>query len=100
MALLNLVLTFLVSTVVAQKSCPAKFSPKTGTPKMSHGFTARVLGNGFSNPRGLAFDSAGHLLLVEKNRGVIALTLEEEGGCVNIAKRGTVVAESSVSLVL
>jgi hypothetical protein len=97
MALMNFVLWLLVSAAAAQKGCPAKFTSKTGDPNMSNGFTARVIGNGFNNPRSLLFDSAGHLLVVEKGRGITAVTLDG-GDCVNIVGRTSVVADSTVRL--
>jgi glucose/arabinose dehydrogenase len=94
MVVLNFVLSLLTSAAAAQK-CAVKIASRTGEPTVSKGFTARVLGNGFTNPRGLVFDSAGHLLVVEKGKGITAITLDG-AQCVGIASRSTIVSDSSV----
>jgi hypothetical protein len=88
---------------LAQSSCPSTITPRYGQPVVADGFTARVIAQGVTSPRGMVVDSAGNLLVVEGGRfslgqkGIKALKLEYGAdGCVRVGKTTTVVQESSV----
>ena len=79
-------------------SCPTTVSASVPAPSVAKGYTARLIGNGLSSPRGITFDSAGHLLVVQSGVGIEALTLTDDGGaCLSVASQKTVVSVSTVS---
>jgi DNA-binding beta-propeller fold protein YncE len=45
------------------------------------GWRAAVITNGLTSPRGIAFDKAGNLLVVQSGKGVSALKLNPTTGC-------------------
>lgn len=71
------------------------------TPSVASGYAATLVATGLSSPRGAIFDASGHLLVVERGKGVTALTFDGAGqaGCVveNEGKRKAVVEYEDVS---
>ncbi|KZV91095.1 soluble quino protein glucose dehydrogenase [Exidia glandulosa HHB12029] len=65
------------------------------TPKFklntASGWTAHGVANGLATPRSLVFDSAGHLLVLEKGTGIVAFTLNSDG---SVASKTTVLSYS------
>ncbi|TFK61256.1 soluble quino protein glucose dehydrogenase [Pluteus cervinus] len=53
----------------------------TDTPNITPGVTAQVVFNNLTHPRGIKFDDASNLLVVDSGVGVIALTLNNTAGC-------------------
>lgn len=49
---------------------------------MAPGFRVQVVANNLRDPRGLQFDSAGGLLVVEQGHGISRLQLNGDGACV------------------
>ncbi|PVI06796.1 Auxilliary activities family 12 protein [Periconia macrospinosa] len=88
MQFLAVALTTFVSSTVAQscEAIPPSFEPTWGS-----GFSGRVLLNGLSKPRGIIFDSANNLLIVEQSSGGVRhVTLTDNGGddlCVASSKK-------------
>ncbi|KAJ9652891.1 hypothetical protein H2198_007893 [Neophaeococcomyces mojaviensis] len=89
-ALALLVASQFTALAGAQSSCP---SPSGGIrPSVASGYALQVVATGLSRPRGIAFDSAGHLLVVEQGTGTISShVLNEANGCVTIGSSSTVV---------
>ena len=82
----------------SSSSCPSPASSHLPAPSVAPGYESRLIASGLTAPRGLIFDSAGHLLVVEQGKGVTALTLKDNGGsCLSVSQRSTVVSDSSVS---
>lgn len=48
-------------------------------PKFHDGIHGSVIYNGLNSPRGLRYDGAGHLVVVEADKGVITLSENSEG---------------------
>ena len=91
--------TQLFTLVHAQTSCSSSISPSYSPPVVAKGYSARIVVNGLTKPRGLLFDSKGNLLVVEQGKGITALTLHDAGGnCLSVSKRGAVVTDSSVCI--
>lgn len=87
-------------TAIAQTSCSVTLTASYPTPSVAAGFSARLIANGLTTPRGIIFDSQGHLLVVEQGSGIVALSLTDDGGdCLSVASKGTVVNETSVCLI-
>lgn len=81
----------------AQTSCPTTVASSVPAPSVAPGFEARLVGNGLTYPRGMIFDSAGHLLVVDRGVGVKALTLKDNGGtCVTVKTTKLVIADTTV----
>jgi hypothetical protein len=58
----------------------------------------QLVATGLSKPRGIEFDTAGNLLVVEQGTGdLTALTLQDNGGCVAVSSMNTVISGQSVS---
>lgn len=58
----------------------------------------QLVATGLSKPRGIEFDTAGNLLVVEQGTGdLTALTLQDNGGCVSVSDTNTVVTSQSAS---
>ena len=90
-------LSLVSSAVVAQKTCPgagAQYEPTI----VANGFSTYVLAKGLSSPRGIVFDKEGNLLVLEQFKGVTALRLNEENGCVTVASKHVAMGDLSVSM--
>lgn len=75
---LFLLVLALLTTVRAQ--CQSSDSLSwSHRPKFLDGIHGTVIYNGLNSPRGLRYDGAGHLLVVEAGKGVIALSENSEG---------------------
>lgn len=85
------------STSVAQNSCSGAFA-ETDPAIAAKGFSAHVIARNLTNPRGIVFDSEGNLLVLEKFKGVTALKLKDEGGCVGVESKVQVVSDGNVSV--
>lgn len=87
-----LLLSQAASLVYAQTSCLAPSG--SIRPSVASGYALQVVATGLSKPRGLAFDSQGHLLVVEQGTGVISShSIEEAGGCATVRNSTTVVPD-------
>ena len=92
-------LSLLLDNAKAQYTgaCTASVSGRIPAPSVAPGYEARLVAGGLESPRGIQFDSAGHLLVVEKGSGVTALTFTDDGGaCMQESRRQTVVDDSDV----
>jgi glucose/arabinose dehydrogenase len=95
-------LTLFTASAIAQSSssCSATLTASYPAPSLASGYTARLVANNLTRPRGIHFDNAGKLLVVESGSGISALTLRDGGGsCLNVANKQIVVADTGVSLV-
>ena len=96
-------LSALVATADAQSttaagSCAASVSSSVPAPSVAPGFESRLVAAGLKSPRGIQFDSAGNLLVVEQGGGVVALNFTDYGGsCLQEKQRWTVVNNTAVS---
>jgi hypothetical protein len=92
--------TFLiwVSLSRAQTTC-STITPSYPAPSVAPGFAARIVASGLTLPRGIIFDTAGNLLVIEQGRGVTAYTLDNAGGgCLSVKSTTVVVQDSSVRI--
>jgi glucose/arabinose dehydrogenase len=64
-------------------ACPSSIAPANGAPSVAPGFLVQVVNQSkLRAPRGIAFDSAGGLLVVEQGHGISRLKLTGDGACV------------------
>ncbi|PNP47326.1 hypothetical protein TGAMA5MH_01142 [Trichoderma gamsii] len=82
----------------AQQSCSNNLSVTYPAPVAASGWQFRLVANGFTRPRGIAFDSDGGLLVVESGAGVTHLTLDDEGGtCLTVRSKKRVIADENLN---
>lgn len=96
-----LVVTVLFSFAAAQTSCSGVLKPSFPA-TVASGYQVGLVATGLARPRGIQFDQAGHLLVVEApaegTPAISALTLRDQGGiCVGEASRKKVVQGQGVS---
>jgi glucose/arabinose dehydrogenase len=81
----------------AQSSCSSSISPSYPAPSAASGYKVSIIANGFSSPRSIIFDSAGHLLVVEAKKGITAVTFNDNGGsCLSVKSKTTVISDTTV----
>jgi len=79
-------------------SCSSTLTASYAAPSVASGYSARLVATGLTSPRGIKFDTAGNLLVIEEEVGVSALRFEDDGdGCPNLASKDTVVADTSLN---
>lgn len=89
---LMIVILALLTTVRAQ--CQSSNSLSwSHPPKFQDGIHGTVIYNGLKSPRGLRYDGAGHLLVVEPTKGIVALS-ENSDGCSGWTKKVVVEDET------
>jgi hypothetical protein len=87
------------SRSAAQTTCSTTLSAAYPAPSVAPGFAARIVANGLMLPRGIIFDTAGNLLVIEQGRGVMAYTLNDAGGgCLSVETTTVVVQDYSVPI--
>ena len=77
----------------------SNINPAQGAPVTAAGVQTRVVMNGLRSPRGMVFDTAGNLLVVEQGGGGIRyIKLTDNGGInVCVASSKTLIADNTVS---
>lgn len=77
-------------------ACSSTLTAAYAAPSVASGYAARLVATGLTLPRGIKFDTAGNLLVVEEGVGVTAMRFEDDGGsCVNLNSQGTIIADES-----
>jgi len=64
----------------SQGECLSKNLQFSHAPTLDPSLSARVIANAFTRPRGIQFDSASNLLVIDRGVGVIALTESANNG--------------------
>jgi len=94
-------LLFLLLPFSVAQSCSVSLTASYPAPSVAPGFSARLVANGLAAPRGIIFDSDGHLLVVEQGSGIVSLTLTDHGGdCLGVSSKVTVINDTSVHGIL
>ncbi|KAK5104587.1 hypothetical protein LTS08_002478 [Lithohypha guttulata] len=90
MKAVTLALLCAVAVTNAQSSC---ISPSGRIqPSVASGYSLQVVATGLAKPRGLTFDSQGHLLVVQQGSGSLtSYTIDESNGCTTLGNNATVV---------
>lgn len=80
-----------------QPQCSTTLSNKGyATPSIAAPYQYRLVATNLRTPRGIIFDSAGNLLVVQQRDSIVALSLNGDGDCVTAGKPSTVVDNSDV----
>jgi glucose/arabinose dehydrogenase len=87
------------SSSSASGSCSSTLTAAYAAPSVASGYAARLVATGLTSPRGIKFDIAGNLLVVEEGVGITALRFEDGdgGSCVSLASRDTVISDESLN---
>lgn len=78
-------------------SCSSTLTASYAAPSVASGYAARLVATGLTSPRGIKFDTAGNLLVIEEEVGVTALRFEGNGACVNLVSQDTVVSGATLN---
>lgn len=82
-------------------SCSNVLVPSYSAPVVGSGWTAQLVVTNLTKPRGIIFDSDGHLLVVQQGVGVIGITFKNESTeCLETAGSGSIINNSDVSVFL
>ncbi|TVY33621.1 L-sorbosone dehydrogenase [Lachnellula subtilissima] len=66
--------------------------PSYPAPVVSNGWSAQLVAQNLTKPRGIIFDSAGNLLVVQQGAGIVHLELIDGGStCLEVAKKTTLI---------
>jgi len=91
-------LAFARAQTSSAPTCSTTLTPKNAAPSVASGWDARVVATGLTNPRGIIFDSSGHLLVVQQGKGIGSLSLTDNGGaCVIAGHPSDVILDGTVS---
>jgi hypothetical protein len=91
-------LAFVVQGQSSSSSCSTTISNSYPAPSVASGWEARLITKDIKAPRGIIFDSEGHLLVVSKSFGIVNLELKDNGGtCITVAKQTTLIESPDVS---
>ncbi|KAF2869749.1 hypothetical protein BDV95DRAFT_497230 [Massariosphaeria phaeospora] len=89
-ASLNLIIAIIICCIgrgtraqSAAAPCASTLAPKNAAPSVAPGWSAQVVASGLQKPRGMVFDTRGHLLVVQQGVGIARVRLSaEKGACV------------------
>lgn len=87
----------LPAVTAATANCNLK--PSYPAPVVSNGWSAQLVAQNLTSPRGIIFDSAGNLLVVQQGAGIVHLALNDGGTtCLEVAKKTTLIASPLVGV--
>lgn len=87
-------------TVVGQEAaCSTTLIPSgSARPSVASGYQMALVATGLTEPRSIAFDTSGNLMVVESGAGITNLVLQDNGGiCLSVTDRKPVIRNSGVS---
>ncbi|KAI7662954.1 soluble quino protein glucose dehydrogenase [Hortaea werneckii] len=78
--------------------CGSTFTTDHPAPQVADGYVARLVADSLTSPRGIKFDSAGNLLVVEQESGITALTFNvTDGDCITETSMTSVINDTSLN---
>ncbi|KAF2717708.1 soluble quino protein glucose dehydrogenase [Polychaeton citri CBS 116435] len=77
-------------------SCSPSLTASYPAPSVADGFTARLVANNLTSPRGIHFDNAGNLLVVEQEVGITALIFSSDD-CTSLSNRSTLISNDQLN---
>ncbi|KAH8598696.1 soluble quino protein glucose/sorbosone dehydrogenase [Bisporella sp. PMI_857] len=81
----------------AAANCPA-LQASYPAPVVSDGWNATLIAQDLDSPRGILFDNAGGLLVVQRRSGIVHLALEDgDNGCVRVSKQTNLIDQDSLN---
>jgi glucose/arabinose dehydrogenase len=92
-------LAAIASAQSTTQTCSTTVSPKNAAPSVASGWDVKVVATGLTKPRGIIFDNSGHLLVVQRGKGIASLSLTDDGGsCVRAGDPVDVIEDSTVGV--
>ena len=80
------------------QAATCNLKPSYSTPVVSNGWQAQLVANGLRSPRGIIFDSEGHLLVVQQGGGIVHLEFDDGGStCLDVSKKTYLINSTLVS---
>ena len=80
------------ASALASNSCASALQPSYPAPSLAPGYTAQLIATNLTKPRGLIFDSQGHLLVVQQQVGITSLVIQDEGDrCLKVSQKSEVI---------
>ncbi|KAL7932637.1 soluble quino protein glucose dehydrogenase [Trichoderma chlorosporum] len=96
--LASTLLQLLPRGTLAAQTCSNTLNVTYPAPVAASGWEYRLVANGLSRPRGIAFDDNGGLLVVESGVGLTHRTLNDEGGtCLTVKSNKTLIADQNLN---
>jgi glucose/arabinose dehydrogenase len=87
--------TLLAPALAQQVNCTLK--PDYPAPVTQNGWTSQLVYKELDNPRGILFDSAGNLLVIDRSEGIVRLAFDDgEGTCLSVSSKTLVVNSDDV----
>ncbi|KAL7954260.1 hypothetical protein V8C34DRAFT_29314 [Trichoderma compactum] len=97
-SLLVYLLMQLLQRRTAAQTCSNKLNVTYPAPVAASGWEYRLIANGLTRPRGIAFDADGGLLVVQSGVGLTHLTLDDDGGtCLTVTSNTTLIADPNLN---
>jgi glucose/arabinose dehydrogenase len=93
--LFSVLVLSLAAGALAQRTCEGAGEPADAVVP-AKGLRAYVVANGLTKPRGIAFDKDDNLLVVEEGKGVTALKIQDDNGCLSLASKDSIIENSEV----
>ena len=95
---LSLWCTTVVFQGVSAVACPT-LNPAYPAPVVSSGWSATLIAQDVTEPRGIVFDNKNNLLVVEQNSGIVHLEFDDGGGsCLELKRKTTLISSSGVRI--
>ncbi|KAF2495821.1 soluble quino protein glucose dehydrogenase [Lophium mytilinum] len=89
---------YAIASAQSMQTCSTTLSPKNAAPSVAPGWDVKVVATGLTSPRGIIFDTSGHLLVVQRNTGIVSLPLTDNGGsCVTAGKPTVVIKDKTLN---
>lgn len=90
--------TAATASAFAASACPTILRPSYDNPVVGSGWTAQLIAQGLTAPRGIAFDRSGALLVVQQGSGIVRMTFADNGGtCLVVNQTRALVNNTDVS---
>lgn len=90
-------LVLCLTTVNAQSSCQNAAPSGKIKPSIASGYQYAVVATGLSSPRGIQFDSAGNLLVIEARKALSIHQVQQNGdSCVQLTNSKSLIEDKDV----
>ncbi|KAF2761677.1 soluble quino protein glucose dehydrogenase [Pseudovirgaria hyperparasitica] len=85
------------ATLSNAQDCASTLSANYTAPILADGYRATLIANQLETPRSLKFDSAGHLLMLQRSYGIVSFTLTGTAPCLTVSSTKDILANTSVN---
>jgi len=93
-----LTLCSILYSTTSAASCSNTKKVDYPAPQVADGWSYRLVADGLKNPRGIAFDKDGGLIVVDRGTGLVHLKLKDDGGtCVSVEDQRTILEDDNLN---